>query len=145
MTSGTNKTIPDRMPEDVWTALQDQKDTALVDCRTVQEWQGIGHPDLGKIGKTTHLVEWKQAPAMAVNPEFVAQLDQALDGEYPATLFFICRSGVRSKEAATLIQEILSSKSIACECVNVAEGFEGKPSDAGPTGWRDKNLPSKTT
>jgi len=140
MTDGSGKPIENVVPEAVWSSLQNDKNTALVDCRTAQEWSGIGHPDLTTVGKPTHKVEWKQAPAMSLNPQFAEELDAALGGEYPATLYFICRSGVRSHEAATHIQDLLSSRSIDCTCVNVAEGFEGK-GGPGASGWRDKNLP----
>ena len=142
MTDGISQPIKDALPEEVWSDLQNNTNAMLVDCRTSQEWQVIGRPDLSGIGGDVHLVEWKQAPAMAVNPNFAAELEQSVKGNYPATLYFICRSGARSREAATYIQDHLSSRSIQCTCVNVAEGFEGK-GGAGPSGWRDKNLPSK--
>lgn len=143
MTRIHDSKIKDVVPESVWTALKDNQNTALVDCRTTQEWAVIGIPDLGKIGKVTHLVEWKMAPDMRLNAEFADEVEKAFGGAYPEQLFFICRSGARSKEAATYIQDILSSKSIACECVNVAEGFEGTRDAPGTSGWRDKNLPVK--
>lgn len=120
-------------PLSVWAALSENKNTALVDVRTEQEWNGIGRPDLGSLDKTAVFVEWRQAPDMSINPLFAAKLDDAFSGDYPEKLFFICRSGARSLEAAAHVQEILSSKGIDCECVNVAEGFEGDP---GPTGAR---------
>ena len=143
MTPLHDNKIKDVMPESAWMTLKTDPNAMLVDCRTAQEWAVIGHPDLAEIGKTAHLIEWKIAPDMRINPAFAEQVDAALFGTYPEKLFFICRSGVRSKEAATVIQAQLSGKSIACECINVAEGFEGHRGSDGPSGWRDKDLPMK--
>ena len=148
MTDGHNILVPDMSPEDAWTQLSENKKAALVDCRTTREWDAIGVPDLSRIDRAMYLVEWRQAPDMAVNSAFAQQMDDATGGEYPETLFFICRSGARSKEAATFMQDILSSKSVNCSCVNVAEGFEGTQTPeiiaARSSGWRNKNLPWAT-
>ena len=148
MTDGQNILIPDMSPEDAWSQLSENKNAALVDCRTSREWDAIGVPDLSRIDRAMYLVEWRQAPDMAVNSAFAQQMDDATGGDYPECLFFICRSGARSKEAATFMQEILSSKSVNCSCVNVAEGFEGTQTPeiiaARTSGWRNKNLPWAT-
>ena len=132
-------------PKPVWTDLSENENTALVDVRTTQEWAGIGRPDLGSIGKTVHYVEWRRAPDMSINPAFAAELDAAMGGTYPDRLYFLCRSGARSLEAAAYIQDILSSKGIDCTCVNVAEGFEGDPGPSGArgtvNGWQYNQLP----
>lgn len=135
-------------PPEVWADLSNNQKTALVDVRTAQEWAGIGRPDLSGIGKNAIFVEWRSAPDMRINPDFATQLDQQLGGDYPDRLFFLCRSGARSLEAATTIQEILSSKGIECRCVNVAEGFEGDPGPTGArgtvNGWQYHQLPLQT-
>ena len=145
MTERQQNTIVDLSPEDAWAELKSNDKAALVDCRTLQEWHAIGTPDLSDIDRAMYLVEWRKAPDMAVNTTFLQQLDEATGSAYPEKLFFICRSGVRSKEAATIVQETLSKKSILCECINVAEGFEGIQTleivAAGTSGWRNKNLP----
>ncbi len=142
MTERHQNTIVDLSPEDVWSQLEADDNTALVDCRTQQEWQRIGTPDLSDIDRAMYLIEWRKAPDMSFNDAFAQQLDEATGASYPSKLFFICRSGARSKEAATYIQDLLSRKSIPCQCINVAEGFEGTQTlGAGASGWRNKNLP----
>ncbi len=137
--------VKDVPPIPVWAELSEKQSSALVDVRTSQEWTGIGRPDTSSLNKASYFVEWRSAPAMAINPDFAAQLDEQLNGSYPETLFFLCRSGVRSLEAAAYIQDILSSKGINCECVNVAEGFEGDPGPSGArgtvNGWQYHQLP----
>ena len=60
-------------------------------------------------------------------------------------MHFLCRSGVRSQEAAMAVQAALDAKGVASRCCNVAEGFEG---DLGPdgrrgavNGWKVRGLP----
>ena len=136
--------IKDVSPTETWAALADGN-YALVDCRTAHEWNVIGVPDLSELGKTVYRVEWKQAPDMSINPEFKTELEQALGGTLPERIYFICRSGARSKEAATYIQDALSSSDSVCECINVAEGFEGDPDASGIrgqiNGWQARGLP----
>lgn len=135
-------------PPEVWADLSNNQKTAMVDVRTSQEWAHIGRPDLSELGKETLYVEWRQAPDMRVNHAFATQLNEQLAGQYPDRLFFLCRSGARSLEAATTIQEILSSKGIECTCINVAEGFEGDPGPSGArgtvNGWQYHQLPWQT-
>lgn len=148
MAGGPIKEVEDRTPDTVWDALKSGAKTALVDCRTSHEWQSIGLPDLSSIGKSVICVEWRKAPDMSVNEAFKAELEAALKSDAPDQLFFICRSGARSKEAASFIQTILSSNGVACECINVAEGFEGNPDANGVrghiNGWKARDLPWTT-
>jgi len=145
MTEGGAISIENKSPNDVWNELSKEKNAALVDCRTAREWEVIGAPDLQSIDKNTHLVEWRSAPDMSVNPNFIDQLDEVFGGTYPDKIFFICRSGARSFEAATVVQNALTSRNIVCECVNVAEGVEGDPGPGGErstvNGWKFNNLP----
>lgn len=82
---------------------------------------------------------------MSVNAAFFEEIEAAFNGVYPEHMFFICRSGARSFEAATYVQNQLASKNINCVCVNVAEGFEGDPDSGGQrgvvNGWKFNNLP----
>ena len=142
MASASIENLP---PNPVWTELSENQNSALVDVRTAQEWAGIGRPDLSDLDKAVAFVEWRRAPDMSINPDFAADLENKLGGTFPDRLFFLCRSGARSLEAAAYIQDILSSKGIDCACVNVAEGFEGDPGPTGAratvNGWQFHQLP----
>ena len=139
--------IKNTPPTEVWNELLSIADSALVDCRTMQEWDLIGTPDLQSIDKEAHLVEWRSKPNMDINPDFADQLGAALNGNFPSKIFFLCRSGARSYEAATVVQDYISRSNISCECINVAEGFEGDPGPDGQrgtvNGWKFNNLPWK--
>jgi len=132
-------------PQAAWDHLSSNKNSALVDCRTQFEWDTIGVPDLTGIDSVALLIQWRQQPDMSVNTAFIDEIDAKFNGAYPESLFFICRSGARSFEAATFVQNQLASKNIDCVCINVAEGVEGDPGPDGQrgvvNGWKSKKLP----
>ena len=122
-----------------WQALQSQPEAVLVDIRTRAEWTYVGGPDLSSLGKSVIQVEWQVFPSMERNPRFVRELQA--QGIAPGRLvYLICRSGIRSRDAA----EFLTERGYAT--YNVAAGFEG-PIDGnghrGVSGWRAEQLPWK--
>lgn len=133
----------DISPKDAWKLLQDEPDAVLVDVRTAAEWQFVGIPVLNSLGKQPVLAEWIRFPGGAPNPDFVAQVKEALSesaaGDDP-TIVFLCRSGQRSQgAAAALTQEGYS------RCFNILEGFEGDKNSEGQRGkvggWKVAGLP----
>src|SRR6476660_6239571 len=128
----------DVTPEQAWTVLRDEPGAALVDVRTRAEWAYVGLPDLGDLGKEVVLVEWQTYPDGAVNDRFTAELDAAGVAK-DATVYFLCRSGVRSVAAA----EAATREGWAL-ALNVLEGFEG-PHDPqrhrAVSGWKVAGLP----
>ena len=107
------------------------------------EWNFVGLPDLGSIGKRVLLVEWQRFPDMTVNAAFIDELAEALADlgvGADASLYFICRSGARSRSAATA-----ATASGFSRAFNVTGGFEGV---LGPDrhrgcvdGWKASGLP----
>lgn len=122
-----------------WDAVKNSANAVLVDVRTQAEWNFVGVPDLSSADKQPVLVEWQVFPTMDVNGSFV----DAVAGAAPdksAPIYFLCRSGARSKSAAIAMTQAGYS-----ECYNIAQGFEG-PHDAeqhrGLTdGWKAHGLP----
>jgi rhodanese-related sulfurtransferase len=109
-----------------------QTGAKLVDVRTRPELLYVGAVP-GSIP-----VEWQTYPGNARNPDFLAQLAQAVaPGD---TLLFLCRSGVRSHFAAAAATQAGWS-----DCYNVLEGFEGNKDTAQHRstvgGWRKAGLP----
>ena len=131
--------VPDIGPKATWQALSEEPDAALVDVRTDAEWNFVGLADLGTIGKQAVLIPWQIYPSMQVNGHFADQLHKA--GLTPLHhIYFICRSGARSKAAATAAIAGGYRTSF-----NVAGGFEG-PLDADRHrgtcgGWKAAGLP----
>lgn len=129
----------DKTPEESWEILSREKDALLVDVRTVPEWQFVGTPDLSSIEKETICVSWQSYPEMDVNPGFIREIENAgADKNRP--ILFLCRSGVRSRHAATLATEAGFGP-----CYNVATGFEGNHDQDGhrgnADGWKVAGLP----
>jgi rhodanese-related sulfurtransferase len=129
--------------EDAWQLLSSEQDSVLVDVRTQAEWAFVGRPNLSQLQKQVVCIEWQSLPTMARNEGFAEQLGGALSSlETPndATVMFLCRSGARSKGAASLATELGYSKSF-----NVAGGFEGDINQDGHrgtlNGWRYAKLP----
>lgn len=119
--------------------MASDSEARLVDVRTAAEWAYVGLPDLGTLGKTPVAVEWKRFPSMAVNSGF-AEAMAASGVERGAALYFLCRSGVRSRDAA-----IAMTGQGYGPCFNVATGFEGDRDAAGHRGtlggWKVVGLP----
>lgn len=143
MGSGQAIHIVDVDVREVWKRLQEDPAAVLIDVRTRAEWAYVGLPELSSIGKRPFLIEWQSFPESRVDPGFVEHLSDMLDAagvDKQAEIFFICRSGGRSKMAA---QAMTAAGYAACR--NVADGFEG-PLDTdrhrGQTaGWKAAGLP----
>lgn len=112
----------------------------LVDVRTIPEWQFVGTPNL--LGTQAKLVtlSWKLYPSFAQNPQFSDMLAAEPDLAKDTPLFFLCRSGGRSLDAA-----VAMTAAGYAHCFNIAGGFEGEPNAAGhratAQGWKAANLP----
>jgi rhodanese-related sulfurtransferase len=131
--------IEDVQPQEAWAALQREARAQLVDVRTDAEWAYVGLPDLAPLGKRVVPISWQVAPAMQVNPAFIEELRAAGLGPEDR-LYFLCRSGARSRAAA----EAARAAGFA-HAFNVADGFEG-PLDANGhrgtrAGWKVAGLP----
>ena len=131
--------LGDISPIQTWENLQTEASAVLVDVRTRAEWTFVGSPDLAPLGKPLAKAEWLVFPAMQRNPKFIEDLQS--QGITPQQLLYlICRSGVRSREAAKLLAER------GYTTYNVADGFEGQIDGNGHRGiggLRAEGLPWK--
>jgi rhodanese-related sulfurtransferase len=141
--SHENIPIADVSVGDTWGCLKTDAKSVLVDVRTRAEWAFVGLPDLSTLNKRPLLVEWQTFPDNREDPQFAERLGATLKevGVMPDTeVFFICRSGSRSKRAA----EVMTAAGFSA-CRNVADGFEG-PLDGDRHrgrvgGWKAAGLP----
>jgi rhodanese-related sulfurtransferase len=135
--------IEDVPVESVWARLENDAASLLIDVRTRAEWAFVGVPDLAEIGKRVVTIEWQTFPDNRIDAEFAGRLSAMLESAgvgKDAELFFICRSGGRSRMAAEAMAATGFSR-----CRNVADGFEG-PLDSsrrrgGVAGWKFAGLP----
>lgn len=126
-----------------WDGLTELGNATLVDVRTDAEWSFVGVPDLNELGKSPALVAWNAFPSGELVPDFVGRLMAELERRNigkEAPLYFICRSGSRSRNAA-----IAATAAGYQTCFNLEEGFEGK---LGPDrhratagSWKAEGLP----
>jgi rhodanese-related sulfurtransferase len=140
--SSAAKYAGDVSPEESWKRLSQNSAAQLIDVRTDAEWNFVGVPDLTPLGRKTLFCEWQFFPS-APNPEFVQQVIQALEhSSYRpgSPLFFLCRSGARSRAAAIAMTEAGFGP-----CFNVADGFEGNLDSenhrGSSAGWKAAGLP----
>lgn len=124
---------------EAWKFLEEDSEALVIDVRTVAEWVYVGLPDLARLGRTVICVQWKTWPKMEVNPEFVAHVqDEGVTRDRP--LLLLCRSGVRSREAAVA----LTSAGFG-PCYNISDGFEGDLDGTkhrgAKNGWKVAGLP----
>lgn len=129
----------DVLSPECWQVLSQEKNSHLIDVRTHIEWQTNGIANLQSIGKETKLISIKLAPNMNYNDNFISDLLRTVSDK-TSKLFFLCKSGVRSKEAA-----FITSQYGYNNCYNVLYGFESQliQDVAGNTvgGWKSLNLP----
>lgn len=131
----------DITPREAWKILHDDLSAALIDVRTSAEWHFIGIPDLVSLNKKTILIEIRSLPNMEKNPKFEKDVSNVI-ADKDTNIFFICRTGARSREAAIEIAK-LGYKN----CFNIAYGFEGELDNlfhrSNVSGWKASQLPWK--
>lgn len=128
---------------ETWRRLSDDPKAVLVDVRTQAEWAFVGLPDLAPLSKRVLTQEWQTFPQGQVDAQFAERLSALLERQgvsHEDEIFFICRSGSRSRMAAMALSEHGFRR-----CRNVAEGFEG-PLDphrhrGQVAGWKAAGLP----
>jgi rhodanese-related sulfurtransferase len=126
-----------------WGDLANSASAVLVDVRTRAEWAYVGVPVLDSIGKAAIFVEWDDFATGAVVPDFTGRLKLALDQRgiaADAPIYFICRSGNRSRQAAIVATAVGYS-----HAYNISLGFEGRLDAerhrATPGSWKGDGYP----
>jgi rhodanese-related sulfurtransferase len=139
----SGKYAGDASCEAAWAELKKTPQATLVDVRTAAEWAYVGVPSLSTIGKAPVLIEWDRFPSGELVPDFLGRLKSALDKlgvSRDAPLYFICRSGNRSRHAA-----IAAAANGYRQSFNVEYGFEGRLSPdrhrATTGSWKASGLP----
>lgn len=118
-------------PKDAFKELNN-KNSVLIDVRTKEELSNVGYADLSSLNKDFIAISWRLLPDMSINEDFEADLVDKLEEIYKKdkniNLFFLCRSGARSMEAALFMSDI------GYNCFNITGGFEGSPDNNGVRG-----------
>ena len=144
MTSSSSPDYAGDVPvTEAWDRLSADPQAQMVDVRTMAEWNFVGVPDLSGAGRRVICIEWQTFPSMAVNPGFAEETEGAViaaGARRDTPIFFLCRSGARSRAAALA----MAARGFT-QAFNVANGFEGDP-DAERhrgtfNGWKAAGLP----
>jgi rhodanese-related sulfurtransferase len=123
-------------PQEAYELLQADLGIKLVDVRTNAERDWVGRVT---IPETQHgHVQWSTYPGGIANHEFIEQLNSVARKDQ--VLLFLCRSGVRSRNAAKLATEHGYK-----HCYDILEGFEGDKDEhthrKNINGWCKAGLP----
>jgi rhodanese-related sulfurtransferase len=123
-------------PREAYELLQQAPAARLVDVRTNAERYWVGQAALPPGQHAA--VEWNSWPSGVANPQFIEQLCAVAAKD--DVLLFLCRSGVRSRHAATLATQHGFSNAF-----DILEGFEGDKDAEGHRknvgGWCKAGLP----
>ena len=123
-------------PAEAYSLLQESPQALLIDVRTNAERDWIGRVAIADTQQAA--IEWNTYPGGTPNPAFLERLQQVARPDQ--VLLFLCRSGVRSRHAATL-----ATANGYANCFDILEGFEGDKDDAGHRktvgGWCLAGLP----
>jgi len=125
-------------PHEAYELLSLENAVKLIDVRTNAERDWVGRV---LIPDAQHgAVQWSVYPGGVANHEFIEQLNSVARKDQ--VLLFLCRSGVRSRSAATLAAEHGYQ-----QCYDILEGFEGDKDEhqhrKNINGWCKANLPWK--
>ncbi|MEO0822589.1 MAG: rhodanese-like domain-containing protein [Pseudomonadota bacterium] len=137
--------VDEAAPRDAWAQLADDCGAVLIDVRSHPEWAFAGRPKLSAIGRWLLSVEWQIWPGMAPNLGFLSDLEERLHGAIPRRVFFLCRSGPRSVEAARTFSQQMRARGVGLHYSNILNGFEGDRDANGQrgrlNGWKAAGLP----
>ena len=124
-------------PQEAFEVLQANSQALLVDVRTKAELDLVGRIP-GALN-----VEWAFYPGMVANENFAEQLTAELNNRNlgkDSVLIFLCRTGGRSNNAATVAASLGYS-----QAYNTLEGFEGEANNDKQrtmiNGWKHAGLP----
>lgn len=119
-------------PREAFDVLQANPQVLLVDVRTQAELELVG-----RIPNALN-IEWAFYPGMVKNQDFAKQVAEKVDKNL--IVIFMCRTGGRSHNAATVAQQLGFS-----HAYNMLEGFEGEANELKQrtiiNGWKHAGLP----
>ena len=142
--------IEESEPSFVYNELTKDVSSFLIDVRSKPEWNFVGFPYSKNMKNDVIFCEWAFYPLMQKNPYFEDEILSKLNLNNCRNLYFICRSGSRSFNAAFSFQYFINQKQIlknSINCINVKFGFEGDLSEDKrrgiSNGWKFSGLPWK--
>lgn len=121
-------------PKEAWSLLQQHAEALFIDVRMEVEASCVGRPP-GAIN-----IPWYEFPTLKPDPKAFVGAVHALAKSRDQLVVLICRSGLRSVDAAIALE-----RDGFTQVVNVLDGFEGELDDndqrGNEGGWRYDGLP----
>jgi len=133
-------------PIEAYEMVVNNDDVYILDVRTAEEWNWVGHPGENKLGEGAeldgHVLNvsymiyhdgYHKGDVLIVNRKFVKHVEKLLGDE--AVIITMCRSGGRSVSAAIALE-----KAGFTNVYNMLTGFEGDTDAAGyrtVNGWKN--------
>ncbi|MFL2790944.1 MAG: rhodanese-like domain-containing protein [Paracoccaceae bacterium] len=140
--------VQEIVPEEAYEKLISSTRCFLVDVRSKAEWSFVGIPDSSRMKNDVIFCEWASFPKMERNLEFSENLLSHLILDDSDSIYFLCRSGARSFNAALEVTRFIQkykTEFSGVSCLNVKYGFEGDLSAdfkrGRVNGWKHSNLP----
>jgi rhodanese-related sulfurtransferase len=133
------KHITTLSPPKAYELLQQNPKAKFIDIRSSMEYLFVGHP-VGAVH-----IAWIDDPDWSLNPDFVDEAKHLVSKENDNNpldnpLVLVCRSGVRTLQAAEVLIEAGFT-----QIIHIDEGFEGDRDDnfhrSSIGGWRYHGLP----
>ena len=108
-------------PREAWEILERNPKAMLIDVRTDAEFSFVGVPDLSSLARNVWFVSWKLFPGMEQNASFVEEVNTRIAESGADELLLLCRSGVRSMQAAQALVGASAAGGGVVKAWNVAE------------------------
>jgi rhodanese-related sulfurtransferase len=144
MNNKNNNTLVNNIfGNEAWEILKNNPSAHLIDVRFDPEIKFVGYPTLKSINRKLIFIPWLTYPGFNLNENFVKKIFEEIPnkGDF---LIFICKSGGRSEQAASLMSELGYQN-----CYNIVDGFEGSMNSlkqrGGVSGWKFLGLPWEQT
>ncbi len=143
---GSCLAFDDVIPSDAYALATSNAGYYILDVRTVAEWQWVGHPGINKAGEGAALTgkvlnisyEVSKKGQMILNDHFLKDVQDVFQDTSNVVLITMCRSGSRSKAAATVLE------AAGYNVLNMVTGFEGSADTNGyrtVNAWKVEGLP----
>ena len=100
-------------------------DSVLIDVRSSRELCVDGVAVLENHPEKLLFCEWRSENPQNEKRKFLDDLFARINFQLTSRLYFICRSGIRSLEAASYVGNELSKTGVNIMCLNISDGFEG--------------------
>jgi rhodanese-related sulfurtransferase len=136
--SQAKKYAGDVSAKQAFEALKEDTTAYLIDVRTKAECHYVGVVDNSVLAGKVIYKEFRSLPGMEINSNFSSEIAKEVS-DSTAKIFFLCRTGGRSREAA----QIMTERGFA-NCFNIANGFEGdldaRQHRGNVNGWKAEGL-----